>query len=135
MSAIVTSGLQTHRFGGAAKLILVHAVLAAGAVVMLLPFAWMFLTSIRPPDEILSSSLNPIPGTFYGVENYSDALSTAPLLLFMLNGVIVCGERILGQMREIGHFTYPCNAFIRYQANQRMLTDKARLPRDADDIQ
>ncbi len=98
MSVIVANGVQSHRSGSVARLILVHAVLAAGAVVMLLPFAWMFLTSVRPPDEILSSSLNPIPGTFYGVENYSDALSTAPLLLFMLNGVIVCGGILVVQL-------------------------------------
>ncbi len=29
-----------------------HLVLAAGASIMLLPFYWMFLTSIRSPAEI-----------------------------------------------------------------------------------
>ncbi|MDW6023050.1 carbohydrate ABC transporter permease [Mesorhizobium sp. BAC0120] len=65
---------------------------------MLLPFAWMLLTSIRPPGEIVSGSLNPIPGQFYGAENYSDALSTAPLLHFMLNGAIVCAGILAVQL-------------------------------------
>jgi multiple sugar transport system permease protein len=72
------------------RFVLVHAVLMAGAVVMLLPFVWMLLTSIRAPDEILSGGLNPIPRSFHAVENFSGALKQAPLLKFMLNGAIVC---------------------------------------------
>lgn len=82
----------------AVRLALVHATLIAGAVVMLLPFVWMVVTSIRPPNEILSSSLNPIPGTFYGDRNYAEALSIAPLLRFMVNGVIVCAGILLVQL-------------------------------------
>jgi multiple sugar transport system permease protein len=89
---------QTLPAGTFARLAGVHLALIAGAIVMLLPFAWMLLTSIRPPGEILSSSLNPIPGDFYGAENYADALSTAPLLLFMLNGVIVCAGILVVQL-------------------------------------
>lgn len=82
----------------ALRLALVHAILIAGAVVMVLPFLWMLLTSIRPPNEILSSSLNPIPGQFYGGPNYAEALSIAPLLRFMLNGVIVCAGILVVQL-------------------------------------
>jgi multiple sugar transport system permease protein len=67
-----------------------HVVLLAGAVFVLLPFAWMLLTAIRAPDEILSGSLNPIPQRFYAVENVTQALTLAPLHTFMLNGLIVC---------------------------------------------
>lgn len=84
--------------GAAVRLVSVHAVLIVGAVVMLLPFLWMLLTSIRPPNEILSSSLNPIPGTFYGHRNYADALSIAPLLKFMVNGAIVCAGILIVQL-------------------------------------
>ena len=70
--------------------VLSHALLATGAVVMLLPFAWMAVTSLRPPAEILSGSLNPFPRSWHAAENYGAALTTAPLLRFMLNGVIVC---------------------------------------------
>lgn len=83
---------SVHRLSGAAaaRLVLAHAALIAGAIVMLLPFVWMLLTSVRPPGEILSNSLNPFRGAFHGIQNYSDALATAPLVRFMLNGVIVC---------------------------------------------
>jgi multiple sugar transport system permease protein len=70
--------------------VLVHAVLLAGAVFMLLPFVWMLATSIKPPSEVFSSALSLWPSQFYGVENYSVAFTSAPLLRFALNGVILC---------------------------------------------
>lgn len=68
-----------------------HLVLALGAVVMLLPFYWMVLTSIRSPSEVFDISLWPIPDDFSAVENYTRAAEQVPMLRFMLNGVIVCG--------------------------------------------
>ncbi|MFN7102129.1 MAG: carbohydrate ABC transporter permease, partial [Pseudorhizobium sp.] len=67
-----------------------HLVLALGAFVMLLPFYWMFLTSIRSPAEIFDVSLWPIPENFSAGENFSRAANQVPMARFMLNGVIVC---------------------------------------------
>lgn len=67
-----------------------HLVLALAAGFILLPFAWMLLTSIRPPAEIFEASFRPWPRDFHGVENYTRALTTAPIPRFMLNGAIVC---------------------------------------------
>lgn len=67
-----------------------HLVLAFGAFLMLLPFYWMFLTSIRSPSEIFDISLWPIPKQFDAAENYSRASAQVPMARFMLNGVIVC---------------------------------------------
>jgi len=67
-----------------------HAVLATGAVVMLAPFAWMLLTSIRPPEEVFGAVFDPIPSRFAGLENYGQALGASNLPRAMLNGVIVC---------------------------------------------
>jgi multiple sugar transport system permease protein len=75
-----------------------HLVLAAGASIMLLPFYWMFLTSIRSPAEIFDVSLWPIPKNFSGAANYSAALAQAPMARFMLNGVIVCGGILIVQI-------------------------------------
>lgn len=87
-----------HRVGGAARFLAVHAVLMAGAIFVLLPFLWMLLTAIRAPDEILTSSLNPFPRSFHAIENFSQALKTAPLLAFMLNGLIVCAGILVVQL-------------------------------------
>ncbi len=75
-----------------------HIVLALGAGIMLLPFYWMVLTSIRAPAEIFDISLWPIPKDFSGVENYTQAATTVPMARFMLNGVIVCAGILIVQV-------------------------------------
>jgi multiple sugar transport system permease protein len=70
--------------------LLAHAVLLAGAAVMLAPFLWMLLTSIRPAEEVFGAVFNPIPGRFAAPENYARALNEGNLPRAMLNGAIVC---------------------------------------------
>lgn len=79
-------------------LIFVHGLLCLGAAFILLPFVWMTITSIKPPDEIFNAQLRLIPQHFYGVENYSYALTSAPLLRFGINGLIVCVGILIGQL-------------------------------------
>ncbi len=86
------------RLGRLTGLMLTHAVLIAGAVFMLLPFLWMLLTSIRPQAEVFESIFGLLPRRFAGQENYSYALAKAPLLRFMLNGVIVCTGILVVQL-------------------------------------
>ena len=75
-----------------------HVVLMLGAVYMLLPFVWMLTTSIKPASEVFSSAMSLWPSRFYGVENYTAALTTAPLLRFVLNGVILCTGILIVQL-------------------------------------
>lgn len=75
-----------------------HAVLLIGAAFMLLPFLWMLLTAICAPDEILTGGLNPIPRSFHAVENFTAAMQQAPLLRFMVNGVIICAGILVIQL-------------------------------------
>jgi multiple sugar transport system permease protein len=79
-------------------LFLVHGFLLAGAAFVLLPFVWMIVTSIKPPDEIFTATLRLWPRHFNAVENYGRALTTAPLLRFGLNGLIVCGGILIVQL-------------------------------------
>jgi multiple sugar transport system permease protein len=72
------------------SLLLVHAVLIAGALVILLPFVWMLITSIKSPPEIFAVDFSLWPKHFSGAENSGNALSKVPLLRFALNGVLVC---------------------------------------------
>lgn len=92
MNAVFSPAMSRPRGGRAAllRLFAVHAFLAAGAAVILMPFVWMVLTAIRAPGEILTSGLDPVPRSFHLFQNLRDALTVAPLPLFMLNGVIVC---------------------------------------------
>jgi multiple sugar transport system permease protein len=70
--------------------LLSHAILLTGAVVMLAPFLWMLLTSIRPAEEVFGAVFNPIPGRFAAPENYARALGEGNLPRAMLNGAVVC---------------------------------------------
>jgi len=75
-----------------------HCVLLLGALVMLLPFVWMLVTSIRPPHEIFEGSLLPWPKEFYGWGHYEAALLNVPLIRFMMNGVLICSGILIVQI-------------------------------------
>ncbi len=97
-----------------------HLVLAAGAFVMLLPFYWMVLTSIRTPAEIFDVSLWPIPRVLGVVENYLQAAADVPMARFMLNGVIVCAGILLVQVLTAVPAAYAL-AKLRFPGRRLML--------------
>ncbi|MCR9196498.1 MAG: carbohydrate ABC transporter permease, partial [Hyphomonas sp.] len=66
-----------------------HAILLATALFMLMPFIWMVSLSVKPPGELFQSRFALLPQTFYGVENYTEALVSVPLARFMANGAFV----------------------------------------------
>ena len=57
---------------------------------MLVPFVWMMSLSLKPPGEIFRASFSLLPEHWHAIENYTKALTEAPLPRYMLNGVIVC---------------------------------------------
>ena len=89
--------MTPHRLGPPAA-ILRHAVLLVTAAVVLVPFVWMVSLSLKPPGEIFRASFSVLPEHWYAVENYTKALTTAPLPRFMLNGVIVCAAILVLQI-------------------------------------
>jgi multiple sugar transport system permease protein len=68
-----------------------HAALIVTTAIVAAPFIWMVSLSLKSPGEIFQASFSILPNQWYAVENYTRALTAAPLLRFMLNGVIVCG--------------------------------------------
>lgn len=75
-----------------------HSLLLITCVFALLPFLWMTSISLKSPGEMFESSLTLWPEHLHAVENYTAALTTAPLPRFMFNGVLVCGVIILLQL-------------------------------------
>ena len=67
-----------------------HAALLVTGALVLVPFVWMVSLSLKPPGEIFRASFSILPEQWYAVENYTRALTGAPLPRYMLNGVIVC---------------------------------------------
>ncbi|MGY2843674.1 multiple sugar transport system permease protein [Bradyrhizobium sp. USDA 4509] len=70
--------------------ILRHVGLLATGALLLVPFLWMISLSIKAPGEIFHAPFSFWPVQFYGVENYGKALTEAPLLRYMCNGLMVC---------------------------------------------
>lgn len=75
-----------------------EVVLAIVALLTLLPFVWMIATSFVAEGEVFTGRLLPPVSLDAGMENYRRALSQAPLLLYMANGVIVCGVILILQV-------------------------------------
>jgi len=82
--------VRRRRRGIVARLptLLAHAVLMAGAVVMVLPMIWMLVTSFKPPTEIAiwPPVFLPRAPTY---ANYTGAFATAPFGRFFVNSVAV----------------------------------------------
>ena len=78
----------TARARGTAGRIAVRAVLTAGAVVMLLPFAWMVLTSLKSLRESIAVPPAWLPAKLqWG--NYAEAMRIVPLMLYLRNTALV----------------------------------------------
>jgi len=77
--------------------LMAHAVLLAGALLFMLPFMWMVLTSLKPASEFFDTQ-HILPTSLAGLEHYRRVLTDVPLLRFILNGVIVCGAILVLQL-------------------------------------
>ena len=80
------------------------AVLVIGAAIVLLPYAWMISTSLKPQAEVFSSSLSLIPHEWAAAENYGKAFTRIPMLKILANGAIVCALIVVFQIV----FAFPC---------------------------
>jgi multiple sugar transport system permease protein len=74
--------------GDARGVVVTHAVLLLGSLVMLFPVLWMVSTSFKPPTEVLTwpPTLLPISPT---LANYGTVFDTIPIVRFFLNSVLI----------------------------------------------
>lgn len=77
--------------------VLWYLVTTAGAVAMLLPFAWTISTSLKVENEIFTVPIKWLPSrvTF---DNYVRALEIVPIFKCMLNTLIIAIPKILGEV-------------------------------------
>ena len=78
--------------------LVMHALLLAAAFLTLMPFYWMVVTSFRAPEEIFAPVFHWLPSEWIGFANYEAALSKAPFLKYLANGVIVCSGILAVQL-------------------------------------
>lgn len=79
-------------------------VLGVLSAVFLAPFAYMLAFSIKSASEIFSGSLSLLPASLEGLSNYPNVLLQRPLLLYLMNGAIVCAAILVFQLA----FALPC---------------------------
>jgi multiple sugar transport system permease protein len=71
-----------------------HLVLIPATVILLFPFAWLIITSVETPAESLHFPPVLVPHTLR-FANYSDALSSAPFVRFLVNSAVVAVATVL----------------------------------------
>jgi multiple sugar transport system permease protein len=96
MSAHATSE-PTAKRAISIKPILLHLLLLSGAILMVMPFAWMLSTSLKTNSQALSIPLRWIPDPIMW-QNYSDVLTRLNFGRFLMNSSIIAMLRVGGQL-------------------------------------
>ena len=76
---------------------LATALVTLGALATLLPFAWMLLTSLRPPQDLFQFPARWMPSR-WDFSAYTQALGRLPLARYFLNTVLVSLVTVAGQL-------------------------------------
>jgi multiple sugar transport system permease protein len=66
------------------------ALLAALALLFLMPYLWMVAVSMKPRSEVFSATLSLWPQSWHAIENYGRVLAEVPVGRYLANGLIVC---------------------------------------------
>ena len=82
----IVTGPSRSRRAFSWSLALVYLLLSLGAVVMVVPFIWMLLTSLKPASELVQFSFLPKNPT---LDNYTTVLTTSDFPRWYLNSLII----------------------------------------------
>ena len=87
--------------------ILTHVILIIGAVIMILPFLWMLLTSVKTLTESVQ-----IPPKFFPElirwDNYPAVMRILPFASFYVNTIIMMAGRVIGSVLFSAMAAYAC---------------------------
>jgi N-acetylglucosamine transport system permease protein len=96
-----------------------HVLLSVWTIIVIVPFLWVLLSSLKTTKEILASPFS-LPG-HWSFHNYASAWTDAGIRHFFLNTIIVVGVALvvvmlLGSMCAyvLARFTFPGARFIYY---------------------
>lgn len=74
-----------------------YALMLAGTVVLLIPFAWMLSTSLKPLDEVYAFPIIWIPSRLV-IENYVDVFRNVPFARYLWNSTVLSVLGIIGNI-------------------------------------
>jgi multiple sugar transport system permease protein len=109
------------------------ALVVGGAILVLMPFLWMFLTSLKRPDEITRVPLSFLPDRLFNLANYVEIFKRQPFHLYLWNTFIVSGVSTLTSLvfsamagygfakfsfpaKEVWFFSIICLLMVPFQA-------------------
>ncbi|UOE94457.1 carbohydrate ABC transporter permease [Alkalihalobacillus sp. LMS39] len=77
--------------------VLIYTLLSIGAILMILPFAWMISTALKAPNEVMSMPPIWIPSEIRW-DNFTKALDVAPFGRYFINSIIVTVVSTIGEL-------------------------------------
>lgn len=83
----------------------IYLILAAGALVILIPFAWTISTALKTPQQALKIPPVWIPDPFVW-KNFADAWNAKPFATFYANSLIIAILNIVGQILSCSIVAY-----------------------------
>ena len=86
-------------------MIFIYTLLLAGSIVMLVPLAWMVLTSFKSFQEVLATPPVIFPAQWH-FSNYKEALTTFDFMMYLKNSVFIAVMVILGTLVSSGMAAY-----------------------------
>ncbi len=87
--------------------IIIHVVLILGAVIMILPFIWMLLTSLKTLSESVQIPPQIFPSKIR-LENYSKVMNLLPFTKYYINTILMIIGRIIGSVLFSAMAAYAC---------------------------
>lgn len=87
--------------------VLTHIVLIIGAVIMILPFLWMVLTSIKTLTESVQIPPKILPEVIQ-LGNYPAVMKILPFASFYINTILMMAGRVIGSVLFSAMAAYAC---------------------------
>lgn len=93
-----------------------HAILIPSSLIVVFPFIWMVVSSLKRQDEIFTGDVFRLPSVWKW-ENYVSAWNSAPFDLFFMNSLIMTSGIVLGQILTCSLAAYAF-AWIEFKGKQ-----------------
>lgn len=107
--------LQSRRRGAVARAVVTYGILGAGAVILLIPFAWLVSTSLKPPTEVYSFPIVWIPHPA-AWNDYLQVFRQSPFARYLLNTAIITS---IGVFASLSGSSVAAYAFARMEFRGR----------------
>jgi multiple sugar transport system permease protein len=109
--------VRSKRRQAAARGAFTYVVLVAGAIVLLIPFAWLLSTSLKPPTEVYAFPVVWIPHPFIW-DNYPQVFQQSPFARYLVNSAVLTSIGVIASLTGSSIAAY---AFARLEFRGKQL--------------